>query len=172
MSLPDVSSPHSSEGSSPVSEIEITHVGIITKPPVEVDFTCSVESSLLNNLIQKECDFFVGCQLKPRWYYLNFNEFPFATCYPRDYLSFQNRVINRIPRFTQNGLITFASIRQEVATIQAHESAGWHYIEEGAVQRCDIMKLYVRLLQDLREHKRDGFSDHFWGYRLYTYGLQ
>ena len=79
--------------------------------------------------------------------------------------------IYHIPQFTQCGYETFASIQQEVATIQAHESAGWIYVEEAAKERQTIMDLYVKYLKALREHSTLGKGIQFWGYRIYTYGL-
>ena len=130
-----------------------------------------VNCAKLNGLIEDERDFFIGCQLKPRWYWLNWSVFPIATCYPGEYISLRERRVVKVPRFLQKGKITYASIQQEVATIQAHESNGWLYVGEAAFDRECIMRRYNSLLRALRDHIALGFDEDFWGYRYYTYYL-
>ena len=130
-----------------------------------------VDAKELNDLITEERDFFVGTQLRPRWYILNWSVFPIATCYPGEYISFRERRVLTIPRFLQKGRQTFASIQQEVATIQAHESQGWLYVGEAAFERECIMRRYNSLLRALRDRITLGFDKDFWGYRYYTFGL-
>ena len=125
----------------------------------------------LNKLMLLERDFYIKCQDKPRSYPLDLLVYPIATCYPKG-IDLLNKHVLFITKFGQNGRDTFASIQQEVATIQAHESAGWLYVDKAASQRQAIMTLFTKLLKALREQDNLGLGDEFWGYRLYTYGLR
>ena len=125
----------------------------------------------VNQLIEDERNFFIFCSTLPRWYHLNFDFFPIATCYPSGYGDVDLRRVFEIPRFTQRGCYTFASLQQEVATIQAHESRLWVFLGKAAEQRNQILEQYTKLKKALRNHNSLGLGEEFWGYRYYTYNL-
>ena len=163
-----IESPDSSSIRSPESSGQRSPIPV---PDTKIPSQARVSRYHLNKLINDERDFFVECHLKKRWYYLNFDVFPIATCYPPGYHNMELKRIYKIPRYSQKGRDTFASIQQEVATIQAHESAGWIYVDAAAKERNSIMAFYTSLLEALDKRQNLGLGEEFWGYKLYTYGL-
>lgn len=111
------------------------------------------------------------CISQPRWYDLSWDVFPIATCYREKnyyeyslgYLDFIGMTICFIERFTQEGRITFLSLQEEVATIQAHESRGWLYIEDAVQQRQEIMDHYTKCLRAIRYQDSLELGPEFWG---------
>ena len=124
-------------------------------------------------LVRKEKDeaFYRFCSSLPRWYDLTWDIFPIATCYrERDehgrelgHINFRDRTICFIERFVQDGGVTFLSLQEEVATIQAHESRGWLFIDEAVYQRQEIMAQYTKCLRAIRLKTNMGLGPEFWG---------
>ena len=124
---------------------------------------------------KKDEAFYLFCSLMPRWYDLTWDIFPLATCYREmdehgrklDYINFRDKTICFIERFVQDGGVTFLSLQEEVATIQAHESRGWLFIGEAAEQRQEIMAQYTKCLNAIKHNASMDLGPEFWGSIFY-----
>ena len=110
---------------------------------------------------------------------MTWDVFPIATCYREmdehgrklDYINFRDMTICFIERFVQDGGVTFLSLQEEVATIQAHESRGWLFIGEAVEQRQEIMAQYTKCLKAIRLQTNMGLGPEFWGTIIYDVPL-